>query len=222
MLVTRPVEPSHQVLDVHEPGFQPAASMPFVLSFHNLTYSVKVRRKVLPACFSRSGNNSPDNGNLIEHKSRMKVLLNDISGEAREGEIMAVLGASGSGKSTLIDALADRIARESLKGTVTLNGEVLESKLLKVISAYVMQDDLLFPMLTVEETFMFSAEFRLPRTMSRSRKKARVQALIDQLGLRSAAKTVIGDEGHRGVSGGERSARFYRDGHNSRSHFTVS
>ncbi|KAL0309793.1 UNVERIFIED_CONTAM: ABC transporter G family member 20 [Sesamum radiatum] len=117
---------------------------------------------------------------------------------------MAVLGASGSGKSTLIDALADRIARESLKGTVTLNGEVLESKLLKVISAYVMQDDLLFPMLTVEETFMFSAEFRLPRTMSRSRKKARVQALIDQLGLRSAAKTVIGDEGHRGVSGGER------------------
>ncbi|GFP83721.1 ABC transporter g family member 2 [Phtheirospermum japonicum] len=134
----------------------------------------------------------------------MKVLLNGISGEAREGEIMAVLGASGSGKSTLIDALADRIARESLNGTITLNGDVLDSKLLKVISAYVMQDDLLFPMLTVEETLMFSAEFRLPRTMSRSRKKARVQALIDQLGLRSAAGTVIGDEGRRGISGGER------------------
>lgn len=193
---------SHQVLQVHEPVFQPA-SMPFVLSFHNLTYSVKIRRKILPACFSRTSHNS-NHGNSTEDKSRMKVLLNDISGEAREGEIMAVLGASGSGKSTMIDALADRIARESLKGTITLNGEVLESKLLKVISAYVMQDDLLFPMLTVEETLMFSAEFRLPRTMSKSRKKARVQALIDQLGLRSAAKTVIGDEGHRGVSGGER------------------
>lgn len=67
-----------------------------------------------------------------------------------------------------------------------------------------MQDDLLFPMLTVEETFMFSAEFRLPRSMSKSKKKDRVQALIDQLGLRNAAKTIIGDEGHRGVSGGER------------------
>lgn len=67
-----------------------------------------------------------------------------------------------------------------------------------------MQDDLLFPMLTVEETLMFSAEFRLPRSLSKSKKKARVQALIDQLGLRTAAKTVIGDEGHRGVSGGER------------------
>ncbi|CAN0926715.1 ABC transporter G family member 20, partial [Linum grandiflorum] len=133
-----------------------------------------------------------------------KILLNDISGEAREGELMAVLGASGAGKSTLIDALADRISKDSLRGSVTLNGEVLESRMLKVISAYVMQDDLLFPMLTVEETLMFAAEFRLPRSLSKSKKKARVQALIDQLGLRSAAKTVIGDEGHRGVSGGER------------------
>lgn len=189
-------ESSHRVLDF--PNFQPS-SMPFVLSFHNLTYSVKARRKILPAFFSRSTTGHGNSG-----EDGMKVLLNGISGEAREGEIMAVLGASGSGKSTLIDALADRIAGESLKGTISLNGEVLESKLLKVISAYVMQDDLLFPMLTVEETLMFSAEFRLPRTMSKSRKRARVQALIDQLGLRSAAKTVIGDEGHRGVSGGER------------------
>ncbi|KAG5607751.1 hypothetical protein H5410_029243 [Solanum commersonii] len=136
--------------------------------------------------------------------SSTKFLLNNISGEARDGEIVAVLGASGSGKSTLIDALANRISKESLKGTITLNGEPLDSRLLKVISAYVMQDDLLYPMLTVEETLMFAAEFRLPRTLSKSKKKMRVQALIDQLGLRNAAKTIIGDEGHRGVSGGER------------------
>jgi ABC-type multidrug transport system ATPase subunit len=134
----------------------------------------------------------------------MKTLLDNISGEAREGEIMAVLGASGSGKSTLIDALANRIVKESLHGSVTLNGESLDSNLLKVISAYVMQDDLLYPMLTVEETLMFAAEFRLPRSLPTKEKKKRVQALIDQLGLRNAANTIIGDEGHRGVSGGER------------------
>ncbi|XP_022888618.1 ABC transporter G family member 20-like isoform X2 [Olea europaea var. sylvestris] len=195
--------PSHQVFEVdHDHVYQPA-SMPFVLSFHNLTYSVEVRRKIIPSCLRRTSANGSSR-NVMEDQSGTKVLLDDISGEAREGEIMAVLGASGSGKSTLIDALADRISRESLKGTINLNGEMLESKLLKVISAYVMQDDLLFPMLTVEETLMFSAEFRLPRSMSKSRKKARVQALIDQLGLLTAAKTVIGDEGHRGVSGGER------------------
>ncbi|KAG4908678.1 hypothetical protein JHK86_057162 [Glycine max] len=198
--------PVHHALDI--PGIEPR-SLPFVLSFSNLTYSIKSRRKMsLSSIFPRRSNRlgavaeAPTVGESMF--TRTKTLLNDISGEARDGEIMAVLGASGSGKSTLIDALANRIAKGSLKGTVALNGEALESRLLKVISAYVMQDDLLFPMLTVEETLMFAAEFRLPRTLSKSKKSARVQALIDQLGLRNAAKTVIGDEGHRGVSGGER------------------
>ncbi|KAF9594995.1 hypothetical protein IFM89_035969 [Coptis chinensis] len=183
----------HHVVQVRTDASLDKSSLPFVLSFRNLTYSVKTSRKMkyLPCSGPKSAPNT-------------KTLLNDISGEARDGEILAVLGASGSGKSTLIDALANRIAKGSLKGSLALNGEALENRLLKVISAYVMQDDLLFPMLTVEETLMFSAEFRLPRSLSKSKKKARVQALIDQLGLRNAAKTVIGDEGHRGVSGGER------------------
>ncbi|XP_047047033.1 ABC transporter G family member 16-like [Lolium rigidum] len=132
------------------------------------------------------------------------MLLDGVSGSAREGEIMAVLGASGAGKSTLIDALAGRIQRGSLQGAVTLNGDALDSSLLRVISSYVMQDDLLYPMLTVAETLMYSAEFRLPRALSASKKRSRVEALVDQLGLRAAANTIIGDEGHRGVSGGER------------------
>ncbi|ESQ41305.1 hypothetical protein EUTSA_v10012786mg [Eutrema salsugineum] len=180
----------------------PDRSVPFVLSFTDLTYSVKVRRKF---AWRRVPSDpivgAPSDGLF---SSKTKTLLNGISGEARDGEILAVLGASGSGKSTLIDALANRIAKGSLKGNVTLNGEVLNSKMQKAISAYVMQDDLLFPMLTVEETLMFAAEFRLPRSLSKSKKNLRVQALIDQLGLRNAAKTIIGDEGHRGISGGER------------------
>ncbi|KAH6805683.1 ABC-2 type transporter family protein [Perilla frutescens var. frutescens] len=196
--------PVHQVLDVSDAASSvEPRSIPFVLSFSNITYSIKVRRKfTLPNPLRRRPAADPESGEAAF--SSTKTILNDISGEARDGEIMAVMGASGSGKSTLIDALANRMAKGSIKGTVTLNGELLESRLLKVISAYVMQDDLLFPMLTVEETLMFAAEFRLPRTLSKSKKRLRVQALIDQLGLRNAAKTVIGDEGHRGVSGGER------------------
>ncbi|KAI3721350.1 hypothetical protein L2E82_32359 [Cichorium intybus] len=202
---------AHRVLEMNQTSSGPDQSLPFVLEFRNLTYSVKVRSKFgFPAVFG--GRNRPaavpamavDPVGGEKLVSRSKVLLNDISGQARDGEILAVLGASGSGKSTLIDALANRIAKGSLKGNITLNGDVLESRLLKVISAYVMQDDLLFPMLTVEETLMFAAEFRLPRTLSKSKKKLRVQALIDQLGLRNAANTIIGDESHRGVSGGER------------------
>ncbi|KAK2969752.1 hypothetical protein RJ640_028032 [Escallonia rubra] len=168
---------------VHQPRSRPR----YVLSFSNLTYTVKLNRK-MP--FSTA--------------EQTKVILSDVSGEARDNEILAVLGASGSGKSTLIDALANRMAKGSLHGKVTLNGEQVESRLLKLISTYVMQDDLLFPMLTVEETLMFAAEFRLPNTVSKSKKQLRVRDLIDQLGLQSAAKTIIGDEGHRGISGGER------------------
>ncbi|KAL2541584.1 ABC transporter G family member 1 [Abeliophyllum distichum] len=203
--VTGDETPAHQALEMRENGMEPR-SLPFVLSFSNLTYSVKVPRKMSwPTLFrGRNAATASDPVTGETFFTRTKVLLNDISGEAPDGEIMAVMGASGSGKSTLIDALANRMAKESLQGTISLNGEQLESSLLKVISAYVMQDDLLFPMLTVEETLMFAAEFRLPRSLSKSKKKMRVQALIDQLGLRNAAKTVIGDEGHRGVSGGER------------------
>ncbi|KMZ67545.1 hypothetical protein ZOSMA_264G00240 [Zostera marina] len=59
-------------------------------------------------------------------------------------------------------------------------------------------------MLPIEETLMFSAEFRLPKSLSGWKKKEPVETLIDQLGLRNAAKTIIGDENHRGVSSGER------------------
>ncbi|RZR88804.1 hypothetical protein BHM03_00016439 [Ensete ventricosum] len=206
-----PASPPHHVLELDEfsagaCGRDHLGSRPptFVLAFTNLSYSVKRPRKM--SLFRRNRLATDPVAALAspEAFSTTKTLLNSISGEAREGEIFAVLGASGSGKSTLIDALANRIVRDSLQGSITLNGEKLDGRLLKVISAYVMQDDLLYPMLTVEETLMFSAEFRLPRSLSVSKKKSRVQALIDQLGLRSAANTIIGDEIHRGVSGGER------------------
>ncbi|KAJ0246948.1 ABC transporter G family member 18 [Hirschfeldia incana] len=178
--------PTHHILDLTSPA--DTKPVPFLLSFNNLSYDVVQRRRF---GFSR-GKPAP-----------VKTLLNDVSGEACDGDIVAVLGASGAGKSTLIDALAGRVS--SLRGTVTLNGEkILQTRLLKVISAYVMQDDLLFPMLTVKETLMFASEFRLPRSLSKSKKMERVQTLIDQLGLRNAADTIVGDEGHRGVSGGER------------------
>ncbi|EXB65357.1 ABC transporter G family member 16 [Morus notabilis] len=182
----------HRVLNINDASLDPKPLL-FLLCFTNLTYSVKVRQKLtFSSVLARPA------------EPEMKTILKDISGEACDGEILAILGASGSGKSTLLDALANRIEKESLKGRVSLNGEVLESRLSKVITAYVMQDDLLFPTLTVEETLAFAADFRLPKMLGESKKKVRVQALIDQLGLRGAAQTIIGDEGRRGVSGGER------------------
>ncbi|XP_004231234.1 ABC transporter G family member STR [Solanum lycopersicum] len=157
------------------------------LEFTNLSYSVTKKVK--------------KDGVWI---NREAYLLNDISGQALRGEIMAIMGPSGAGKSTFLDAIAGRIARGSLEGSVRIEGKPVTTSYMKMISSYVMQDDQLFPMLTVHETFMFAAEVRLPPSISRAEKKKRVHELLEQLGLTSATHTYIGDEGRRGVSGGER------------------
>ncbi|KAI5647737.1 hypothetical protein M9H77_33742 [Catharanthus roseus] len=180
LLCLRPsdAESSEEITDIASNPIHHLSPLPLTLSFTNLTYTIK--------------------------EPKTKVLLNDISGEAHNGEILAVLGPSGSGKSTLIDALAYRKKKGSLKGIINLNGKRLDSNLHKVISSYVMQNDLLFPMLTIEETLTFAAELKLPPNLSKSEKQKRVQDLIDKLDLRNAFQTMIGDESHRGISGGER------------------
>ncbi|XP_024384304.1 ABC transporter G family member 17 isoform X2 [Physcomitrium patens] len=180
------------------------------LEFRDLTYTVASKRRLgwdsfkwVCPCFSRHKNEVEMNP-AQKKVPVTKSLLQGISGKAKDGEILAVMGPSGSGKSTLIDALAQRIDRKSLVGSITLNGQEVDPDLLRNISAYVMQDDLLFPMLTVKETLMFAANVRLPASHGKEAKIARVNSMIRQLGLGKVADTIIGDESHRGVSGGER------------------
>lgn len=76
------------------------------LEFKNLSYSIMKRQK--------------KDGVWITKEA---YLLNDISGQAMRGEIMAIMGPSGAGKSTLLDALAGRIAQGSLEGSVRIDGK---------------------------------------------------------------------------------------------------
>lgn len=62
---------------------------------------------------------------------------------------------------------------------------------MKMISSYVMQDDQLFPMLTVFETLMFAAEVRLPPSLTREEKKKRVYQLLSQLGLEVSMRQLV-------------------------------
>lgn len=86
-----------------------------------------------------------------------------------------------------------RINPQSLEGQILANHKPLGSDF-KRISGYVMQDDQLFPRLTVRETLMFSARLRLPGTMSQKEKQDRVEEMIQVLGLKSCAETRIGDD----------------------------
>jgi ABC-type multidrug transport system ATPase subunit len=68
----------------------------------------------------------------------------------------------------------------------------------------VLQDDKLYPQMTVNETLMLAAHFYLPSDTSDETKQDLVTNVITELGLIKTRDTPIGNEKKRGVSGGER------------------
>ncbi|KAL3682878.1 hypothetical protein R1sor_000900 [Riccia sorocarpa] len=90
-------------------------------------------------------------------------------------------------------------SKESLQGSITLNSEEVKDNvgLMRSISAYVQQDDLLYPMFIVKETLSFAAELQL--NTGSFEKNVRVGEIIKQLHLAKVKDSIIGDEGHRGL-----------------------
>ncbi|EPS73611.1 hypothetical protein M569_01140, partial [Genlisea aurea] len=122
-------------------------------------------------------------------------ILKDISLTAHPSEILAVVGPSGAGKSTLLDILAARTASNG--GALFLNSSPLNPGAFRKLSAYVPQHDACLPLLTVSETFAFSATLLKPKTADIS---AAVAALLSDLRLTHLSNTRLG----HGLSGGER------------------
>jgi hypothetical protein len=73
-------------------------------------------------------------------------------------------------------------------------------------TAYVYQDDLFFPTLTVREHLTFHAMVRMPKTVQPHHKRERVEEILLDVGLQGCADALIGGSNSliRGVSGGER------------------
>lgn len=132
-----------------------------------------------------------------------KVLLKNASGMIRS-RFLAIMGPSGSGKTTLMNVLARRMAGAKMDGVSKINGIPYSNAELKTLSGYVMQDDLLNGNLTVQETLDFTAELRLPSTMTAAERKERIDQAIHKVGLDHCRNTFIGTPTVKGVSGGER------------------
>lgn len=135
-------------------------------------------------------------------QQKPKQILYDLSGVFKPG-INAILGPTGSGKSSLLDILAGRKDRQGLTGSVLMNGQP-QSDDYKYRVGYVVQDDMISGMLTVQENLTFSANVRLPRNVTYEEKLVIVRRVIGQLELEKCANTRVGTENIRGVSGGER------------------
>lgn len=134
---------------------------------------------------------------------RYKTIINNVNAHMPCGSLTAIIGGSGSGKTSLLNSMSHRMSGGRLKtlGSVLYNGD---SKLTSIRSAYVMQQDILLPSLTVRETLFYAAELRLPSPTTLDERRQVVEDVILELGLKECADTRIGNSIHKGCSGGEK------------------
>lgn len=136
-------------------------------------------------------------------EKQYKSIFDGVSAHIPAGSLTAIIGGSGSGKTSILNTMSHRMSGTRLKtsGSVLYNGS---PKLATIRSAYVMQQDILIPTLTVRETLLYAADLRLPPpTLSAERQRV-VEDVILELGLKGCADTRIGNNTHRACSGGEK------------------
>ncbi|CUU54049.1 ABC-type multidrug transport system, ATPase component [Parafrankia irregularis] len=126
-------------------------------------------------------------------------LLDDVGFALPQRSLLAVVGPSGAGKSTLLGALTGQRPADS--GEVRYAGRDLYASYdeLRQRIGLVPQDDILHPQLTVRRALRYAAELRFPADTGSAERRARVDEVIDELGLTDHAEQRIST-----LSGGQR------------------
>jgi NitT/TauT family transport system ATP-binding protein len=114
--------------------------------------------------------------NFVSPNGSPLHVLEGISVDLREGEIVALLGRSGSGKSTLLRCIAGLISPTS--GSVRYRGVELNGACEGV--AMVFQSFALLPWLTVQQNVEIGLE---ARGVGEAERRLRAEKAIDQIGL---------------------------------------
>ncbi|KAJ3397878.1 hypothetical protein HDV05_002853, partial [Chytridiales sp. JEL 0842] len=132
-----------------------------------------------------------------------KSILSGVSGEIKAGRMTAIMGPSGAGKTTFINVLLGKLPRTC--GTIKINNTPAELHDFQKCVAYVPQEDVMLPELTVRETIAYSAHLRLPKQWVRKEVDAHVDGILKALDLEHVSNSIIGSsETQRGISGGQK------------------
>jgi ABC-type multidrug transport system ATPase subunit len=140
----------------------------------------------------------------VSYRIGDKEILENIHGIVKPGQVLAIMGASGAGKTSFLDILARKRKKGFVEGDFFLSGRKVSDSQFKRVVGFVDQEDTLMPSLTVYETVLYSALLRLPSDMSTAAKKYRVLETLEELGILGIKDNRIGNEGERGISGGEK------------------
>ncbi|EFJ33605.1 hypothetical protein SELMODRAFT_406260 [Selaginella moellendorffii] len=129
-------------------------------------------------------------------KAEEKIVLDRVSGFAKPGTMLAIIGSMGSGKSTLLRVLAGRTlpssSGELISGEVLVNGFNLSSNTFRRLSGFVERVDAHQPFLTVKESLDFSAGLRFGGSTTPGRRAFHVELVLELMGLVGVKDQLVG------------------------------
>ncbi|UNI23908.1 hypothetical protein JDV02_009700 [Purpureocillium takamizusanense] len=130
----------------------------------------------------------------VKTPSGDRLLLDNVQGWVKPGNLTALMGSSGAGKTTLLDVLAQRKTEGTIRGSIMVDGRPLPVSFQRS-AGYCEQLDVHEAYATVREALEFSALLRQSRETPREEKLAYVDTIIDLLELHDLADTLIGEVG---------------------------
>lgn len=172
------------------------------LSARDVIYICGILLMFAPGCLYRKNEAVGKGGVILQVRDvvrKDKGRLNHVSFDIHKGELVAIIGGSGAGKSTLLNAISGSVMPDS--GSVFYNGQDLfaNHNLLKNQIGFVPQKDIMHQRMTLQQMLGYAARLRLQDDVSVQERKARVEQVMQELGIDGARNTSL-----MRVSGGQR------------------
>lgn len=125
-------------------------------------------------------------------KSRNQELpiVEQVNLEVRPGEILGLVGRSGSGKSSLLKIIAG--LESPMKGSILWGSNTATPQMLEAVSI-VLQDDVLFPWLTVRENVLLALEAKKLPQAEREKRVDDIIEIMDMDGYEGAYPRELSD-----------------------------
>eukprot|EP01035_Chromulina_nebulosa_P025532 gene25532-33328_t len=155
------------------------------IGWNNLSWEVKIPTNPL---------------NPFSKKTSRKI-LDDVKGEVKSSQMLAIMGPSGCGKTSLLDILGNRSGSGKRFGSILIDGA---PRARSYYPAYVAQEDTLLGTFTAKETLMYTAALTLDFKLGAAGRLEKVNGIMTDLGLTSCANTIVGDLLFKGLSGGQK------------------
>ncbi|KAJ5499341.1 Aminoacyl-tRNA synthetase class 1a anticodon-binding [Penicillium expansum] len=131
---------------------------------------------------------------------KSRDLINDISGDVKHGELVALMGPSGCGKTTLLNVLARRAASAGAK---VLGGELRERHT-NGLAGFPTSDLVRRAGRCVDRVVDGAGDIEVRGGSLVAQRMDRIRTLLEAFGIQNQANTLVGTPIRKGISGGQK------------------